>query len=70
MGKIWYCRGVSLSCTINLPYLSSPDDSLVLNLLIGEDMNLQTRHQPQPVHNYCNRFYREKKSITLSGPNS
>jgi hypothetical protein len=57
MGKIWYryCNNTVKECHgLNLPYLSSPDDSLVLNLLIGEDIYLQTRHQPQPVHNYCN----------------
>ncbi len=61
MGKIWYCNNTveEWHCHgLNLPYLSSPDDSLVLNLLIGENVNLQTRHQPQPVNNYCNRFYR------------
>ncbi len=60
MSKIWHCNNtVKEECHgLKLPYLSGPDDSLVLNLLIGEDMNLQTRHQPQPVNNYCNRFYR------------
>jgi hypothetical protein len=64
MGKIWHCNNTMEECHgLKIPYLSSPDDSLVLNLLIGEDMNLQTRHQPQPVHNYCNtsRCYKEKQ---------
>ncbi len=41
MGKIWYCNNTVEECHgQKIPYLSSPDDSLVLNLFIGEDMNL------------------------------
>jgi hypothetical protein len=64
MVTILYCNNTVEDCHgLKLPHLSSPDDSHVLNLFIGEDMNLQTRHQPQPVNNYCNtsRCYREKK---------